>query len=105
MSAVTGLKTPSNRRIATTIVAVTVSLGIGFAAGGFLTGGFENDIRVPAAKVETVTPVPWDQGKIDALKVRAEAMQGLYEQGYPAWDQGKIDALKVRAEAMQNAQV
>jgi hypothetical protein len=55
MSAVTELKTPSNRRIATTIVAVTLLLGIGFAAGGFMTGGFDNDIRVPAAKVETVT--------------------------------------------------
>src|SRR5919108_3190616 len=44
--------------------------------------------------------VLWDQGKIDALELRAQAMEGVNQQTIP-WDQGKIDALERRAQAME----
>ena len=85
------LATPA-RPIASTILAIVVTLAIGATAGSLITGAVTSD--TPAVAEQVVGIAPWDQQKLDAMNGRQ--MAGTAEvdgPGIAAWDQGKLDAM------------
>jgi hypothetical protein len=80
------------RPIASSVVALLLTLAIGAAAGSLITRAVTSD--TPAVAEQVVGITPWDQQKLDAMEGRqqAEAVEADGP-GIPAWDQGMLDAI------------
>ena len=88
------LATPA-RPIASTILAIVVTLAIGATAGSLITRAVTSD--TPAVAEQVVGIAPWDQQKLDAMNGRQ--MAGTAEvdgPGIAPWDKGRLDAMSGR---------
>jgi hypothetical protein len=79
------------RPIASSIVAIVLTLAIGAAAGSLITQAVTDDAASVAEQVVGITP--WDQQKLDAMNGRQHAETVAVDgPGIAPWDQGKLDA-------------
>jgi hypothetical protein len=80
------------RSIASSVVALLLTLAIGAAGGSMLTRAVASDRPAAAEQVAGITP--WDQQKLDAMNGRQQAETVEVDgPGIPAWDQGMLDAI------------
>ena len=85
------LATPA-RPIASSVVALLLTLAIGAAAGSLITRAVTSD--TPAVAEQVVGITPWDQQKLDAMDGRQQAETVEVDgPGIAPWDQGKLDAM------------
>jgi hypothetical protein len=85
------LATPA-RPIASSAVALLLTLVIGAAAGSLITRAVTSDTTAVAEQVVGITP--WDQQKLDAMDGRQQAETVEVDgPGIAPWDQGKLDAM------------
>jgi hypothetical protein len=85
------LATPA-RPIASSVVALVITLAIGAAAGSLITRAVTSD--TPAVAEQVVGITPWDQQKLEAMEGRQQAETVEVDgPGIPAWDQGMLDAV------------
>jgi hypothetical protein len=80
------------RPIASSVVALLLTLAVGAAAGSLITRAVTSD--TPAVAEQVVGITPWDQQKLDAMDGRqlAETVE-VDGPGIAPWDQGKLDAM------------
>jgi hypothetical protein len=80
------------RPIASSVVALLLTLAIGAAGGSLFTRAVTSDTPAAAEQVAGITP--WDQQKLDAMNGRQQAETIEVDgPGIPAWDQGMLDAI------------
>jgi hypothetical protein len=92
MSAKAQTLTAPARPIASSVVALLLTLAIGAAAGSLITRAVTSD--TPAVAEQVVGIAPWDQQKLDAMEGRQQAETVEADgPGIPAWDQGMLDAM------------
>jgi hypothetical protein len=92
MSAKAQTLTAPARPIASTVVALLLTLAIGAAGGIVVTRAVTSDTPAVAEQVAGITP--WDQQKLDAMNGRQQAETVAVDgPGIPAWDQGMLDAI------------
>ena len=93
MSAKAQTLAPPARPIASSLVAIVLTLAIGATAGSLITQAVGRDDTNVAEPVTVI--MPWDQQKLDAMGGRQQAE--TVEVGGPGitpWDQGKLDAME-----------
>jgi hypothetical protein len=92
MSAKAQTLTAPARPIASSVVALLLTLAIGAAGGIVVTRAVTSDTPAVAEQVAGITP--WDQQKLDAMNGRQQAETVAVDgPGIPAWDQGMLDAI------------
>jgi hypothetical protein len=92
MSAKAQTLTAPARPIASSVIALLLTLAIGAAAGSLITRAVTSD--TPAVAEQVVGIAPWDQQKLDAMEGRQDAATAAVDgPGIAPWDQGKLDAM------------
>lgn len=80
------------RRVASYLLAIVLTLGVGAAAGSLITQALAEDSATTGERFVGIAL--WDQQKLDAVDGRQAAETAAVDgPGIAPWDQGKLDAM------------